>query len=87
MERIQQSGAAPPCDYCLVFCLLMSYAAETFFGVADITGAFFAGLIISKCRRSDYLAAKFDTLSYLYLSPIFFASIGLKVVLRPWTAP
>ncbi len=64
-----------------VFCLLMSYAAETFFGVADITGAFFAGLIISKCRRSDYLAAKFDTLSYLYLSPIFFASIGLKVVL------
>ena len=46
-----------------VFCLLMSYAAETFFGVADITGAFFAGLIISKCRRSDYLAAKFDTLS------------------------
>lgn len=66
-----------------VFCLLMSYAAETFFGVADITGAFLAGLIFSKCRRSDYLAANFDTISYLYLSPIFFASIGLKVVLPP----
>lgn len=66
-----------------VFCLLMSYVAETFFGVADITGAFLAGLIFSKCRRSDYLAANFDTISYLYLSPIFFASIGLKVVLSP----
>lgn len=66
-----------------VFCLLMSYVAETFFGVADITGAFLAGLIFSKCRRSDYLAANFDTISYLYLSPIFFASIGLKVVLPP----
>ena len=32
---------------CFVFCLGMSYAAEALFGVADITGAFFAGLIIS----------------------------------------
>lgn len=64
-----------------VFCLLMSYIAEEFFGVADITGAFFAGLIISATQKSKYLAAKFDVLSYLYLSPVFFASIGLKVVL------
>lgn len=64
-----------------VFCLLMSYIAEEFFGVADITGAFFAGLIISATQKSKYLAAKFDVLSYLYLSPVFFASIGLKVQL------
>lgn len=64
-----------------VFCLLMSYIAEEFFGVADITGAFFAGLIISATQKSKYLAAKFDVLSYLYLSPVFFASIGLKVEL------
>ncbi|BBF42767.1 probable Na+/H+ antiporter [Lachnospiraceae bacterium KM106-2] len=64
-----------------VFCLLLSYVAEKFFGVADITGAFIAGLIISNTERSQFLASKFDVVSYLYLSPIFFASIGLKVVL------
>ncbi|HKM05030.1 MAG TPA: cation:proton antiporter [Lachnospiraceae bacterium] len=64
-----------------VFCLLMSYVAERFFGVADITGAFIAGLVISSTKRSKYIAAKFDVLSYIYLSPIFFASIGLKVIL------
>lgn len=62
-----------------VFCLFMSYIAEVGFGVADITGAFIAGLIISLTQKEQYLASKFDVLSYLYLSPIFFASIGLKV--------
>lgn len=64
-----------------VFCLLMSYIAETFFGVADITGAFIAGVVISSTQRTKFLASKFDVLSYAYLSPIFFASIGLKVSL------
>ena len=64
-----------------VFCLLMAYVAEEVFGVADITGAFIAGLIISNVRRANYLESKFDILSYLLLSPVFFASIGLKVVL------
>lgn len=64
-----------------VFCLLMSYCAEQFFGVADITGAFFAGLIVSTTQKNQYLTSKFDVISYLYLSPIFFASIGLKVEL------
>lgn len=64
-----------------VFCLLMAYIAEEVFGVADITGAFIAGLIISNVKRSTYLQSKFDTISYLLVSPVFFASIGLKVVL------
>lgn len=64
-----------------VFCLLMAFIAEVAFGVADITGAFIAGLIISNVKRSTYLQSKFDTLSYLLLSPVFFASIGLKVEL------
>ena len=64
-----------------VFCLLMAYTAEEFFGVADITGAFLAGLIISNTQRSVFVETKFDTLSYMLLSPVFFASIGLKVVL------
>lgn len=69
-----------------VFCLLLSYSAEVLFGVADITGAFFAGLIISCTQRTQYLASKFDVLSYAYLSPIFFASIGLQVKLPEMSA-
>lgn len=64
-----------------VFCLVMAYVAEEFFGVADITGAYIAGIIISMTQKEPYLASRFDIVSYLYLSPIFFASIGLKVVL------
>ena len=62
-------------------CLLYAYVAETFFGVADITGAYIAGLIFAKTPRVTYLQDRFDTLSYTLLSPIFFASLGLKVVL------
>ena len=51
------------------------------FGVADITGAYIAGLIFANTCRVAYLQDRFDTLSYALLSPIFFASIGLKVVL------
>lgn len=68
-----------------VFCLLLSYVAEHFFGVADITGAFIAGLIISNTQRTKYIASRFETLSYLLLSPVFFASIGIKVVLPEMT--
>ncbi|WP_024613437.1 cation:proton antiporter [Clostridium sp. Ade.TY] len=64
-----------------VFCLLLAYVAEEFFGVADITGAFIAGLIISNTEKTKYINSRFDTLSYILLSPIFFASIGIKVEL------
>ena len=47
--------------------------------MADITGAFIAGLIISNSQRSKYITSRFETLSYILLSPIFFASIGIKV--------
>lgn len=67
-----------------VFCLLFSFAAEALFGVADITGAFVAGLVLSNTnseRASRYLSETFDTISFLYLSPVFFASIGIQVEL------
>lgn len=60
-------------------CLLMAYAAEHFFGVSDITGAFVAGLILSGTKKTPFLLNKFDALSFMLLSPVFFASVGLKV--------
>ncbi|MGN0602083.1 MAG: cation:proton antiporter [Oscillospiraceae bacterium] len=62
-----------------VFCLIMAYTAEEFFGVADITGAFVAGLAISNSKSVKYISNRFETLSYMLLSPVFFASIGLKM--------
>ena len=64
--------------YGMVFCLMLSYASEKFFGITDITGAYLAGIIISNVNQSDYILGKFEVLSYMLLSPIFFASIGIK---------
>lgn len=64
-----------------VICLLFSYCAEHFFGVADITGAFFAGLIITKTTHTNYIGRRFGILSYILLSPVFFTSIGIQVAL------
>lgn len=64
-----------------VLCLFMAWCGETIFGVANIIGAFGAGLVISTTSKSHYIMHKFDPLSYLLLSPIFFANIGLTVVI------
>ena len=69
--------------WALAFCFLMSYCAETLFGVADITGAFIAGVIL--CNLTDlrqFVAKKVNVASYLFFSPVFFACIGLKTNLK-----
>lgn len=61
------------------YCLISAFCAEVFFGVADITGAYIAGLVLSMTNRKRYLENRFSTLSYMLLSPIFFAGIGLTI--------
>lgn len=62
----------------LAFCFAMAYVAEKYFGIADITGAYFAGIILCSIRDSNYIAEKMDINSYMIFGPIFFASIGIK---------
>lgn len=62
----------------LALCLAMAYIAEKYFGIADITGAYVAGIILCSIRDSEYIAQKMDTSSYILFGPVFFASIGLK---------
>ena len=62
----------------LAYCLALSYIAERYFGIADITGAYVAGIILCSIKDSDYIARKMDVNSYMLFGPIFFASIGLK---------
>ena len=62
----------------LAYCFALSYIAEHYFGIADITGAYVAGIILCSIRDSDYIAEKMDINSYMMFGPVFFASIGLK---------
>lgn len=72
--------------YALAFTFLMSYIAERFFGIADITGAYFAGIVMcSLSDTRDYVASKTNVLGYMLFSPLFFASIGIKTDLEGLT--
>lgn len=62
----------------LAFCFSMAYIAERFFGIADITGAYVAGIILCSIRDSSYIERKVDINSYMLFGPVFFASIGLR---------
>lgn len=66
----------------LAVCFFMAYAAEHFFGVADITGAYAAGVILCSIRDADYIDSKMNISSYMLFGPVFFASIGLKTDIR-----
>lgn len=62
----------------LCVCFAYAYVAEKIFGVADITGAYVAGLILGgTLRETPYVERKTDVLGYMVFSPIFFATIGM----------
>jgi Kef-type K+ transport system membrane component KefB len=57
------------------------------FGIADITGAYLAGIILCRTKQNYYIHRKIDCLSYMLITPVFFASIGLKVDVHGMTTP
>lgn len=63
----------------LVYCIIMAYLAEKYFGIADITGAYVAGVVLCNLHDVKYVERKVDVSSYMVFAPIFFAGIGLKV--------
>lgn len=62
----------------LALCFFFAYAAEQFFGIADITGAYVAGIVLCSIQDSSYIDRKMDVSSYMIFGPVFFASIGFK---------
>ncbi len=64
--------------FSLVFCFLMVYIAESVFHVADITGAFIAGVVISNIKTTKYIESRIDISAYMMFAPIYFASIGIN---------
>lgn len=62
----------------LCYCFLLGYIAETYFGIADITGAYVAGVVLCNLSDRDYIEKKIDISSYMVFAPLFFTGIGLK---------
>ena len=59
----------------LALAFAMAYVADRYFGVADITGAYVAGIILSSLDNSGYIDRKMDINSYMIFGPVFFASV------------
>ena len=62
----------------MVFCFAMAYIAEEYFGIADITGAYIAGIVLCSMNDASYVERRVDISNYVMFAPVFFASIGLK---------
>ncbi len=62
----------------MAFCFAMAYVAEEYFGIADITGAYIAGIVLCSMDDASYVERRVDISNYVLFAPVFFASIGLK---------
>jgi Kef-type K+ transport system membrane component KefB len=61
----------------IALCFFFAYASEAWFGVADITGAFVAGIVLSGNPEVNYIERKSDIMGYMIFTPVFFANIGI----------
>ena len=59
-------------------CLVMAFVAEKYFGIADITGAYIAGIILCNTRDAEYIDRRVSINGYMFFAPMFFVGIGLK---------
>lgn len=66
----------------MALAFVLAYVADKYFGVADITGAYVAGIILSSLNDSAYIDRKMDISSYMLFGPVFFASVGLQTNLK-----
>lgn len=67
--------------FSLAVCFGYSWIAEEIFGVADITGAFLAGVVLSTNHRvSEYTDKQIEVDAYTIFSPVFFANIGISSI-------
>ncbi len=62
----------------LIFCLVFAFISEEM-GVAAITGAYIAGIILSSTPFKQKVSYRVQELSYLLLTPVFFVVTGMKV--------
>ena len=61
----------------VALCFFFAYAAEKVFGVADITGAFVAGMVLSSNPEANYIERRSEIMGYMMFTPVFFANIAI----------
>lgn len=77
-EKYPHNRRVPILAICV--CFVYAYVAEKIFGVADITGAYVAGLVLGgTLQETPYVEVKTDVLGYMFFSPVFFATIGINL--------
>ncbi len=70
----------------LVILLAYSWGAEALGGVAAITGAYLAGVLVSQAGYRHEIEHRLKAFTYALLVPIFFVSIGLQTNARSLAA-
>jgi Kef-type K+ transport system membrane component KefB len=70
----------------LALCFIIAYVSERYFGIADITGAYIVGLILSTNPDCQYIDRKAEVLGYMIFVPLFFGNIGLSTQLSGFHA-
>lgn len=74
-------------SFSFVIILLYAWSAEMLGGMAAITGAFVAGLALSRSQVKDRIRSGVSTLAYGVFVPIFFINVGLSVDARQLLGP
>ncbi|MDD6236708.1 MAG: cation:proton antiporter, partial [Clostridiales bacterium] len=64
--------------FALAMCFFYAYCAEEFFGIAAITGAYMAGLMLSGLDDTSFVDRKVIVSGYMIFTPMFFAYIGIS---------
>src|SRR5205823_9165671 len=62
----------------VVAVLLYSWAAEALGGMAAITGAYLAGVLVGRTELAEPSLAAANTIGYGFLVPIFLVTVGLE---------
>lgn len=66
----------------LIVLLLYSWGAESLGGVAAITGAYLAGVLVAQAGYREEVEHRLKAFTYALLVPVFFVSIGLQTNAR-----
>lgn len=72
-------------SFVIVVALIYAWAAEVVGGIAAITGAFLVGLAFARTPLRQEIEHSFSALTYGFLVPLFFVSIGLEANARAVT--
>lgn len=78
--RIWQNWQSYVSLFALLFCLLLSGIAEDV-QLSAITGAFFAGIIVSQTEYRKQVTVQVENFGMLLFVPIFFVNVGLNMQL------